>query len=275
MTMVIIYIISTLAIGLSLFAPHLADSLAVEDGKVETLTALFLFAASVSMLVHAVFLFKSRRVLLAVLSIIIALAFFVFSGEEISWGQRIFDIESSEFLEAHNEQGETNLHNIQTDLFNIVYHYGALVFLIILPLYKKQAAKLFEKLHVKVLTHFIPSAWVAIPSFTLLALLDPRFLFHTEKLYVTVAYLLALLIGLVVLAAQYMKATKGKDRKTLGLLSLSLALMLLGLIASSIYHDESLSPNMLAEYKELIIATGLFSFAFQLAHRTSKPVDAK
>src|SRR5690606_37028058 len=30
----------------------------------------------------------------------------------ISWGQRIFNISSSEFFHQHNAQGETNLHNL-------------------------------------------------------------------------------------------------------------------------------------------------------------------
>ncbi len=34
------------------------------------------------------------------------------AGEEISWGQRIFGVESSEFFIENNAQGETNLHNL-------------------------------------------------------------------------------------------------------------------------------------------------------------------
>jgi len=37
---------------------------------------------------------------------------FVACGEEISWGQRIFGIQTPEFLKKINRQGETNLHNI-------------------------------------------------------------------------------------------------------------------------------------------------------------------
>lgn len=33
------------------------------------------------------------------------------SGEEVSWGQHVFEWESSEFWHAVNDQGETNLHN--------------------------------------------------------------------------------------------------------------------------------------------------------------------
>ncbi len=34
------------------------------------------------------------------------------AGEEISWGQRIFNIETPEFFKKHNAQKEMNLHNL-------------------------------------------------------------------------------------------------------------------------------------------------------------------
>ena len=41
-----------------------------------------------------------------------AVGLFFGAGEEISWGQRIFGIESSEFFSENNAQQETNLHNM-------------------------------------------------------------------------------------------------------------------------------------------------------------------
>ena len=43
-----------------------------------------------------------------------ALIFIFGAGEEISWGQRIFNVESSEYFLENNAQGETNLHNMTT-----------------------------------------------------------------------------------------------------------------------------------------------------------------
>ncbi len=40
------------------------------------------------------------------------MTFFVF-GEEISWGQRIFNVQSGEFFKEFNTQDETNLHNLK------------------------------------------------------------------------------------------------------------------------------------------------------------------
>lgn len=45
---------------------------------------------------------------------LLALACFYVAGEEISWGQRLFDIQTPDFFDQHNLQGETNLHNFFT-----------------------------------------------------------------------------------------------------------------------------------------------------------------
>ena len=41
------------------------------------------------------------------------------AGEEISWGQRIFGIETPEAFAEHNRQGETNLHNLEIYRVNL------------------------------------------------------------------------------------------------------------------------------------------------------------
>ena len=41
-----------------------------------------------------------------------ALLFFLIAGEEVSWGQRIFDVATPEGLNQVNVQGELNLHNV-------------------------------------------------------------------------------------------------------------------------------------------------------------------
>ncbi|MBN2775154.1 MAG: hypothetical protein JXR31_12935 [Prolixibacteraceae bacterium] len=45
--------------------------------------------------------------------VFISLALFFVIGEELSWGQRIFNIQSGEYFINNNTQAETNLHNLQ------------------------------------------------------------------------------------------------------------------------------------------------------------------
>jgi hypothetical protein len=53
------------------------------------------------------------------LNVLIVLGAFFGFGEEISWGQRIFSIQSGEFFTNNNMQAETNLHNLEIDGVNI------------------------------------------------------------------------------------------------------------------------------------------------------------
>ena len=49
------------------------------------------------------------------------------AGEEISWGQRIFDFETPDFLMHLNVQNEFNVHNIYSEPFLFVYRDGSLI----------------------------------------------------------------------------------------------------------------------------------------------------
>jgi hypothetical protein len=79
-----------------------------EDGPVEIASAVACLLLSV---VAARRFLRSPRGARAP-SAALAILGVVGAGEEISWGQRIFGIESPPFFASHNVQGETNLHNL-------------------------------------------------------------------------------------------------------------------------------------------------------------------
>ena len=68
-------------------------------------------------------------------------------GEEISWGQRLFNITPGDFFEQHNLQGETNLHNLVVGdhkINKLIFGKGVALFfiiylLILTPLYWKES----------------------------------------------------------------------------------------------------------------------------------------
>jgi len=78
-----------------------------EDRVGEWAQVYFFAAAMVLACIHAVRIRRYR-----IFYLLLALACFYVVGEEISWGQRIFDIETPEFFRRHNLQQETNLHNL-------------------------------------------------------------------------------------------------------------------------------------------------------------------
>ena len=82
--------------------------LCAEDGPVESLTALFYFAAA------ALFVWANKRHGFRNLWFWgYALLFFLIGGEEISWGQRIIGLGTPQALAEINVQGEANFHNIE------------------------------------------------------------------------------------------------------------------------------------------------------------------
>jgi hypothetical protein len=86
----------------------LISALCREDGWVENLTALFYLIASV-LFVKAGW----SKGLRGVFFFGFALLFFLVAGEEVSWGQRFFGVQTPEWLGSVNVQQETNLHNIE------------------------------------------------------------------------------------------------------------------------------------------------------------------
>jgi hypothetical protein len=89
------------------WAPH---SWTREDGPVEFAGFACFAVASVLALVAAWRLRSFRRPMVA--AAVLGAVLFVAAGEELSWGQRLFGIETPAALVDGNRQDELNLHNI-------------------------------------------------------------------------------------------------------------------------------------------------------------------
>lgn len=88
----------------------LAYIVATYEDLVGEWTQVFLFATTMLLSARLAFRKINGRWFFALLT----LACFYVVGEEISWGQRIFDIPTPDFFLTHNQQNETNLHNFFT-----------------------------------------------------------------------------------------------------------------------------------------------------------------
>lgn len=116
-----------------------------EDGFAEYGTAFLLFCSSLLLFLRFFKLFKSKKGLWKIGIFFMAVVFLFGAGEEISWGQRIFNVESSEYFLENNAQGETNLHNMVVDgkkvnkiIFSQLLTLILVIYLIITPiLYRK------------------------------------------------------------------------------------------------------------------------------------------
>jgi hypothetical protein len=80
--------------------------IAKEDGFYEWGTAIFFLFASILFFLSFI---RTKALLLCLMAVV----FFMGFGEEISWGQRLFNIKEPEIMNEINVQHELNLHNIQ------------------------------------------------------------------------------------------------------------------------------------------------------------------
>jgi len=111
MTYMILMLVLCLIPIIFLFDEELYLFIIMEDGVIEYLTASFLLFASIKLFFLFLKIYKKYSVFnFGLLSYSLVL-FFGF-GEEISWGQRIFGIQSPSFFSENNFQGEINIHNM-------------------------------------------------------------------------------------------------------------------------------------------------------------------
>ncbi|GGK49495.1 MULTISPECIES: hypothetical protein [Flavobacteriaceae] len=116
-----------------------------EDGFAEYCTAFLLLCSSILLISRFIKLQEFKKNLWKLGILAIAFVFLFGAGEEISWGQRIFNIESTQFFKENNAQAETNLHNLVVDgkkvnkiIFSQLLTGILVIYLIIAPfLYRK------------------------------------------------------------------------------------------------------------------------------------------
>jgi hypothetical protein len=87
--------------------------LITEDSLIEWLQFLCLLGASIMLASLTVRLLRSRQLRMALLYGLVTVGVWFLTGEEISWGQRIFGWATPEALDEINRQGETTVHNIR------------------------------------------------------------------------------------------------------------------------------------------------------------------
>lgn len=136
------------------------DRYMMEDGEIEYATVILLLSSCILVATRWIRLYKKRSLKFSIVCWSVLLAFLFVAGEEISWGQRIFGIETTEYFMEHNAQGETNLHNLVVGevkinklIFGVTLTTIILIYLIVIPiLYQKSNAikNLIDKWYIPV-----------------------------------------------------------------------------------------------------------------------------
>lgn len=271
-------ILVTGVLWLFLSDPLFSDRLGREDGVVENFSALFLFIGSLAALISSIKLAWYRQIAMSLLMLIASALLFIIGMEEISWMQRILEIESTgAFLES-NMQQETNFHNFHTLLFENIYYFGAFVALVAIPFYKDRISAALSKTRFKNLSVILPSSWLIIP-FSLMA----GFL-KGSPYYTSTFLVLAITLTIFILIHEIRKYTQQSKYllATLGIYSLVIVIVSSLIYVLADYSQPPTRPNFPTEYRELIIAIGLFAYAVDTNYkitaerkRLSKPKKAK
>jgi hypothetical protein len=151
---------------------------AVEDGPIEWgTTVVYLLASFVALSIGITF-YKEKSSTYGVLYLIVAVGLFCIGMEEISWGQRLFGIETPEFFKEHNIQGELTIHNlggkrILHSAYIIVGFYGAFA--------QKILPKIIKKSHKQLVSLLVPDSCVFFYFFI-------PFIFYTYLEYINLIF---------------------------------------------------------------------------------------
>lgn len=139
-----------------------------EDGPLENASAIIFFMASIIGYIVVGKFFKTRKILYGFLYLFLAFSFMMLALEEISWGQRIFDLETPESFSS-NLQNQITLHNLESilpylhDFLMLVGFFGAFSWIFFWKLRKTKYRKFIR--------FFVPS-WYLVFYFI------PIFLFY-------------------------------------------------------------------------------------------------
>ncbi len=149
----IVYQLIAIGLAFGLFTSFInkeyyESTLAKEDGFLEYTTVYALLMCAQVCVLRLIKLRKKKSILFLLGTLLGAIIFLFGAGEEISWGQRIFNVQPSEFFVQNNSQGETNLHNLVVEgkrINKIIFGTGLGIvvafYLLILPwLYDKKSS---------------------------------------------------------------------------------------------------------------------------------------
>lgn len=256
--------VSLLAVlSCGLFALLIADAalfsrLAHEDGPVEWASAIALLLAALVaglMLFRQALAVRHSRGWLQLVAPALLVGFCIFVGmEEISWGQRLFGWQTPEWMAVHNQQNESNLHNFDTMIAEVVYH--GMVVLLMLGLW----------LALPVGNRMRPGTAVLVAA--MLAATLNHYLFNN------VVVQFSILLALAVAARAALAAASVGRQRDASVLAIAFALLLVGQVLTLLMGDRFVRPVDNEEAKELLLALALAGWVVHVglsAHNDSSP----
>ena len=240
---------------LFLFHVELYDQLTSEDNIIENLSAVLLLFCSCFFLIS---FFHARKSPLKIHHwltyglLMLSIVFFLIAGEEISWGQRIFDLATPDYLSSVNEQDELNFHNINKRFFDRLLDRATIIFVFISSflLYRKKE----KTLGIQNPDIFVICSFAITPFYTQNTQLD---FYH---------FIYVPLVGLFVFAL------KNKQKSFLFPLAFTLMLSLIIIIVHTTYnHLFPWHNNSANELREFLFYLSCVAYAYEIMNDIKSP----
>lgn len=256
--MILVPVLATASLCIMQNNPHLANQLVKEDHALENMQAVLLFAGSALLLITAALHVKDKNRSMAIGGVLLGLVLFVIGMEEVSWLQRVLEVESSAFFLENNAQQETNLHNLSTHLSQNIYYFGAFVLLVLVPFYRSRYPKKINNTTPRIVRGYLPSAWLYLPFSVITG-----FIWPTGYRHITI--MLALFSTIVIIVIDVVER-----RSTARAIAAAAILPVVLTTAYFTTFDNKLNAirtGAPTEYTENFIAIGLFIYALDVLIR--------
>ena len=232
--------------------------LTVEDGLFEWLSVFALVAAGIMAIAAALVASLAARKfgLQGLLLVGLAIVFFAIAIEEVSWLQRIFGFATPAWFKTWNGQGESNLHNVATSLFENAYYFGAFILLVYVPFVYSSSRILRQD----------PALSALVPGCSVMGAgaLTTTFSYQMWNIFWMQTAFFFTLAALIIMASRLWQA-----RAPIAASLLFFAALLLFMVHTLVlYAGPSLVRNWAdKELKELVVAFGLFLMAVEILLR--------
>jgi MFS family permease len=255
LVMGIILLSSFFFLVLFLVDPVGFSTLGSEDQPIELLSALFYFI-SFGLFVYTMVLLSKQwnhRKLYLLLAAVFAFGFFIMGMEEISWFQRVLNIETPDTFKD-NRQKELNLHNFFTNPLENAFYFASFVFLILIPFVHENFRLIKNQ---NLLSVFIPSRFILFASAIFVAYnYDMWNILFTQLAFFVTFFILGYYAWLYI-----------RMRNNAGFVVALLIIYTLSQVLFIIYGDNFVRLFDVTEYKEIFIPLGFLLYSLEVVQR--------
>lgn len=232
-----------------------ADELSREDRVIEDFSFLFPMVGTACLGIVALLMLKRREILTAAVAILGAAVFLVIGMEEISWFQRVLEVESTEFFRNLNSQGEMNLHNIYTHESEDIYYLGGFLLLGVLPFFRDQLRSLLDRIGLSAAKVLLPPAWLILPFVLAGAFVSQGFVSRSANVTIVLGSLV-LIIGMT--HRHFKRKEWGSVAQAIS--SFAIIIFAIVLLLSLDFISQEVRPWIGKEYQEFYIAWGIAAY---------------